>query len=89
MGKLSPNDKTSSCCQTAYNQTLAQFHPWLVRKGAIVAMYAMPTRDQMLNRVCLDVEQAIQLLPNMLKATEQVYERTHNLYTVFDLHELP
>lgn len=89
LGKLSPSEKTSACCQIAYNQTLAQYHPWLVRKGAIVAMYTMPTRDQLLNKVCLDVECAIQLLPEMLETTKNVYDRTQQLFNDFDLHGLP
>lgn len=89
LGKLSPSEKTSTVCQTAYNQTLAQYHPWLVRKGAIVAMYTMPTRDQLLNKVCLDVESAIELLPDMLATTKCVYDRTQQLFTVYDLHGLP
>lgn len=89
LGDLNGNDKTSQCCQAAYNQTLAQFHPWLVRKGAVMAMYTMPTRDQLLNRVCLNVTEAIDSLPAMLLVTKQVYERTHELYSVYDMHGLP
>lgn len=29
-------------------------------------MYAMPTREQLLHRVCLDVDQAIVILPDVL-----------------------
>jgi len=89
LGKLNPFEKTSAVCQTAYNQTLAQYHPWLVRKGAIVAMYTMPTRDQLLNKVCSDVELAIQLLPDMLETTKNVYDRTQRMFTEYDLHGLP
>ncbi|XP_037049252.1 LOW QUALITY PROTEIN: ceramide-1-phosphate transfer protein-like [Bradysia coprophila] len=89
LGKLNPSEKTSTVCQAAYTQTLAQYHPWLVRKGAMVAMYTMPTRDQLLNKVCLDVERAIELLPEMLETTRNVYDRTQQLFTDFDLHGLP
>ncbi|KAJ6643928.1 Ceramide-1-phosphate transfer protein [Pseudolycoriella hygida] len=89
LSKLSPSEKTSAVCQSAYNQTLAQYHPWLVRKGATVAMYTMPTRDQLLNKVCLDVDFAIQLLPEMLETTKIVYDRTQQLFTDLDLHGLP
>lgn len=88
LGELGADEKTRSCCQTAYNQTLAQFHPWLVRKGAVMAMYTMPTKDQLLNRVCFDVVQAMEILPSMLKITQQVYDRTHKLYSDYDLHGL-
>lgn len=60
-----------------------------MRKGAIVAMYTMPTRDQLLNKVCLDVDVAIKLLPDMLETTKNVYDRTQQLFTVYDLHGLP
>lgn len=73
----------------AYNDTLAQHHPWLVRKGALVAMYALPTREQLLNRVCIDVERSISILPDVLEISKVVYERTEQLYTDFDLHSLP
>lgn len=89
LGDLSPNDKTCTVCQCAYNKTLAQYHSWLIRKGAIMAMYALPTRDQLLERVCLDVEKAIEILPDMLQITKKVYELTDKLYTEYDLHGLP
>lgn len=89
LGELQPNDKTHTCCQIAYNQTLAAHHSWLIRKGAVMAMYTMPTRDQLLGRVCLDVPAAIECLPRMLDVTRQVFERTDALYTLHDLHSLP
>lgn len=89
LGELQPGDKTHGCCQAAYNRTLAAHHSWLVRKGAVVAMYTMPTRDQLLGRVCVDVAAAIECLPRMLAATGHVYDRTHQLYTLHELHALP
>ncbi|XP_055625938.1 ceramide-1-phosphate transfer protein [Toxorhynchites rutilus septentrionalis] len=90
MGELdAPDANTNGICQSAYNETLAQFHPWLIRKGANVAMYALPARDQLLDRVCVDTSEAISLLPSMLVATRKVYDRTQELYTKFDLHGLP
>lgn len=86
---LEPHEKTCHVCQTAYNETLAQYHPWLVRKGAVVAMYAMPTREQLLNKVCVDVERALSALPDALVIVKSVYDRTEQLYTEHDLHSLP
>uniref|UniRef100_A0A182WKL4 Glycolipid transfer protein domain-containing protein n=1 Tax=Anopheles minimus TaxID=112268 RepID=A0A182WKL4_9DIPT len=89
LGELEGDGKTNGVCQAAYNDTLAQFHPWLIRKGATVAMYALPTRDQLLDKVCLDVTNAMKLLPEMLSVTRNVYDRTQDLYTKYDLHGLP
>lgn len=88
ISQLEPNEKTYSVCQTAYNETLAQHHPWLVRKGAVVAMYAMPTREQLLNKVCLDAERALETLPIVLSVIGVVYDRTEKMYSEHDLHAL-
>lgn len=90
LGELeTANANTCAVCQSAYNETLAQFHPWLIRKGAVMAMYAMPNRDHLLEKVCLDASTAIKLLPEMLTVARQVYDRTQSLYTKYDLHGLP
>lgn len=90
LGELEePDAKTCAVCQTAYNETLAQFHPWLIRKGATLAMHTLPTRDLLLEKVCVEASTAIRLLPEMLSAAREVYDRTQQLYTKFDLHALP
>lgn len=89
LSEIEDHEKTTGICKVAYNDTLAQFHPWLVRKGALVAMYALPTREQLLNKVCQDVERSIALLPDVLHISKVVYERTEQLYSDFNLHELP
>lgn len=51
MGELSDSEKTSTCCQNAYNKTLAKHHPWVIKKAAVVAMYTMPTRENLFKKV--------------------------------------
>lgn len=51
LGDLTDLDKTGSCCQDAYNKTLAKHHPWVIRKAAIVAMYTMPTKETLFKKV--------------------------------------
>lgn len=89
LNEIEAHEKTTGVCKVAYNQTLAQYHPWLIRKGALVAMYALPTREQLLNKVCEDVERSISILPDVLEISKIVYDRTEQLYTDFDLHTLP
>lgn len=76
-------------CSESYNETLAKFHPFLIRKAASFAMYALPLRDQLLNKVCSDVQTSIDALPEMLQITNAVYDRIDALYVEFDLHGLP
>lgn len=89
ISKLSPCDKTSAVCQVAYNDTLAKHHPWVIRKAAVIAMYTLPVQQDLLNKVCIDVDNAVLNLPKMLRLTKTIYDRTHNLYSEFDLHNLP
>ncbi|XP_053996172.1 ceramide-1-phosphate transfer protein [Hylaeus anthracinus] len=87
---LSDTEKTSSCCQDAYNKTLAKHHPWVIRKAAVVAMYTMPTRELLFKKVCgADVQRNVDVLPKMLEVTADVFNRTHNLYEIHELHTLP
>lgn len=51
LGEIQNCDQTSSVCQEAYDKTLANYHPWLIKKGAKIAMYTMPTREQLLKKV--------------------------------------
>lgn len=89
LGDLEAHDKTSGVCSQSYNETLANFHPFLIRKAANIAMYTLPYRDQLLNKVCSDVEKSIEALPDMLQITNAVYDRVDALYIEFDLHKLP
>ncbi|XP_034951723.1 ceramide-1-phosphate transfer protein [Chelonus insularis] len=90
LGDLKDSEKTSSCCQDAYNKTLAKHHPWVIKKAAIVAMYTMPTREVLFKKVCGDeVQRNIDILPKMLEVTADIFNRTHNLYELHGLHSLP
>lgn len=51
VGELQEEEHTASVCRDAYEQTLAKHHTFLVKKGAKLAMYAMPTRGQLLKKV--------------------------------------
>ncbi|KAH8336861.1 hypothetical protein KR059_006177 [Drosophila kikkawai] len=86
---LEDDQKTVDVCKTAYDDTLGKHHSFLIRKGARLAMYAMPTRGDLLKRVCSDVGLAKENLPSMLNNMRINYDRTEQLYTHHDLHSLP
>ncbi|KAJ3653353.1 hypothetical protein Zmor_012609 [Zophobas morio] len=92
VGDLKDEDNTGTVCREAYDSTLAKFHPFVIRKGAQIAMYTLPTREQLLRKVCgneEDVKVALEMLPKTLEATDAVYVRIEALYTLYDLHSLP
>ncbi|EDV36136.1 uncharacterized protein Dana_GF12108 [Drosophila ananassae] len=86
---LVDDQKTSDVCKAAYDETLGKHHSFLIRKGARLAMYAMPTRGELLKRVCTDIQMATENLPTMLEHMRANYDRTEQLYTLHDLHSLP
>lgn len=51
LGDLQEKEGTSGACRIAYDLTLAKFHPFLIRTGARVAIYTLPTKDILLKRV--------------------------------------
>ncbi|CAG2068368.1 unnamed protein product [Timema podura] len=90
--ELKAEEKTVKACQDAYNCTLAKYHGWLIRKSAVLAMHALPTREALLIKVCgsrEEIERGVQVLPKMLEVTAEAYKRTDDLYTACDLHGLP
>ncbi|KYM99540.1 PREDICTED: ceramide-1-phosphate transfer protein [Cyphomyrmex costatus] len=90
LGDLADIEKTTSCCQDAYNKTLAKHHPWMIRKAAIVAMYTMPSREVLFKKVCGEnVQRNIDVLPKMLEVTADVFNRTDIIYETYQLHALP
>lgn len=90
LSHLKCDEKTSDACKVSYQETLAPYHTFLIRKGAEIAMaMGLPTRDDLLTKVCKDVNMSIEKLPEMLKYTDVVYERIQVFYEKNDLLALP
>lgn len=51
ISELQETDNTADVCKQSYDETLAKYHPFLIRKGAKLAMYYMPNRDDLLKKV--------------------------------------
>ena len=43
---------TSGIARESYDATLAKYHPWLIRKGANMAMYLLPSRKTLVSSMC-------------------------------------
>lgn len=89
---MQDEETTSVACREAYDCTLAKHHSFIIKNCAKVAMYTLPTREQLLRKVCGDEEEirrALNILPKTLESTAIVFTRIENLYTINDLHSLP
>ena len=84
------SEKTSHLAQNAYADTLANFHPWIIRKAAGVALYALPTREQLLMQMGGGEEETtVAKIEETIKSIKPVYDITQKLYDDKNLHDLP
>ncbi|XP_029168976.1 ceramide-1-phosphate transfer protein [Nylanderia fulva] len=90
MEDLSDDDKTGNCCRNAYNDTLGRYHPWVIRKAAVVAMYTLPTKEALFKKVCGEnVQRNLDVLQKMLDVTAVVFYRIDSIYKTYEMHFLP
>lgn len=92
LSESSEDDSSSTLASESYNETLAKYHPWLIRKAALLAMYTLASVGDMIKKASpADVTngEAKKLLKDAVDAIRPVYDATEELYTSYDLHGLP
>ncbi|TNN84443.1 Ceramide-1-phosphate transfer protein [Liparis tanakae] len=86
----SEEGKTSVMCSEAYNESLSQFHPWVVRKAAGMAFCMLPGRPAFFEVMNVGpAEQVVAKLGEALPLISEVYQITEELYTRQSLMDLP
>lgn len=84
------DSKTSVICSEAYNASLANYHPWIIRKAATVAFYVLPTRNTFLENMNVGTaDEAVAMLGDALPFICKVYDITEELYAQHKLLDLP
>lgn len=84
------HEKMSHLTKTAYDDTLARHHPWLIRKGVHVAVYTLPSRKHFLEKLKVeDVEKAKDLLGRVSDVQKEIFVITEELYAKESLLDLP
>ncbi|XP_013791450.1 ceramide-1-phosphate transfer protein-like [Limulus polyphemus] len=88
---LHDDDVTSTAAQESYNKTLSKFHPWLIQKGALLAMYTLPTKQQLLKKVTGNhpSQDACILMKQLGEVALEVHKVTQRLYEENDILDLP
>lgn len=92
LSEASDHDSSSSIATDAYTQSLANYHPWLVRKAAVWAMYTLPNIKDLKKKIAapnMQHQETKQLLKDATEAMKPVYDITEELYTRHNLHGLP
>ncbi|XP_051281595.1 ceramide-1-phosphate transfer protein [Dicentrarchus labrax] len=86
----SEDSKTSVMCAEAYNESLAQHHPWVIRKAAGMAFCVLPGRLAFLEVMNVGPpEKVVAMLGEAIPLISEVYQITEELYAQHNLLELP
>ncbi|TWW57192.1 ceramide-1-phosphate transfer protein [Takifugu flavidus] len=84
------DEKTSVMCADAYNQSLSQHHPWVVRKAAGLAFCVLPGREAFFQVMNVgSAEQVVSVLGEAVPLISEVYQITETLYAEQQLLQLP
>lgn len=90
--QIKDEEGTTHICKSAYDNTLAKYHPWLIKKGAHMAMYALPTRYDLFTKVCgheVERSHVDASVKEVIERTQAIYDRCEQLYKDRDLLSLP
>ncbi|XP_062248041.1 ceramide-1-phosphate transfer protein [Platichthys flesus] len=86
----SEDGKTSVMCSEAYNESLSQYHPWVIRKAAGVAFHVLPGRPAFFEVMNVGPpEQVVAMLGEAMPLISEVYDITEKLYAQHNLLDLP
>ncbi|XP_069774865.1 ceramide-1-phosphate transfer protein [Narcine bancroftii] len=84
------DSKTSVLCAEAYNDSLANFHPWIVRKTAILAFHFLPSRAEFFEIMNMGTTENVEAtLGEAIPLLSKAYDITQDLYAQYDLLDLP
>jgi len=101
VSKIDGGAGTGPVARECYKKTLAHFHPWFVQKSASLAMYTLPTRDQLVATAFVPSDSGSgdsppdewklhsEQMTSLAKVSNAVYESVQKLYEEKQLLDLP
>ncbi|XP_028596676.1 ceramide-1-phosphate transfer protein isoform X1 [Podarcis muralis] len=82
--------KTSVVCTDSYNASLANYHPWIIRKATTIAFCTLPNREAFFENMKVGSnEEAVEMLGEALPHIKKLYDITQELYSQHKLLDLP
>lgn len=85
-----PDEKTSVMCADAYERSLSQHHPWVVRKAAGLAFCVLPGREAFFEVMNVgSAERVVSVLGEAVPLISEVHRITETLYAQNQLLQLP
>lgn len=83
-------EKIASLAWDVYRQTLYNHHPWVTRKVAQVAVYALPPKKHLIDVMCKqDYDTVLRLLADVVNAGKPVWDATESMLSSHDLLHIP
>jgi len=87
---MADDGKMSTTAWNAYQETLAMHHAWIIRKGVGVAVYTLPTKKKLFEKVGGESgEEGEVLMQDAVDSIKPVYDIVQAEYTSNDILELP
>lgn len=84
------HERLSHVASASYNETLAKYHGWFIRKGIALAMYTLPSRVAVLEKMeGTTPERTVELLEMITKSAHPLYDTIQQVYIDNDLLDLP
>ncbi|XP_003370860.1 glycolipid transfer protein domain-containing protein 1 [Trichinella spiralis] len=89
--RQSTSDNIIPLAKAAYDSTLANYHPWIIRRAVHLALYTLPTRRELLRHLLgnEDANNAEQYLDALMLECNTVYDVVEKLYSERKLLQLP
>lgn len=101
VSQIEDSAHTGPLARECYKKTLANYHSWFIQKTASVAMYALPTRDGLVEKAFVksDIESSgdkqaewkrhSDEMEKMAKYADNVYQLVEQYFNDKNLHDLP
>ncbi|KAJ8369792.1 hypothetical protein SKAU_G00098200 [Synaphobranchus kaupii] len=84
------DDKTSVMCSESYNESLALFHPYMIRKASGLAFCTLPRRYTFFEVMNVGTpDQVVAMLGEALPLVSEVYQLTQDLYSKHNILDIP
>lgn len=80
--------KLSDIAHSSYQETLAAYHPWIIRKGVGLAMYTLPSTEKLLAELGEDrvsTLEHIDQLQNILSKVFTIIQKYYEEHKILDI----
>lgn len=95
IAKLSPQEACGHAARKSYQNTLAKYHPWIIRQTANVALYTLPAKSDLAVRALgqpkesCDIAKCNCLMSKLAEVSEACFKVTEKFYKDNSLLKLP